>query len=185
MGDEYIKRLKIIQEEQEEILHLQKLIGEKEKNISLIEKAISGILNIKRDYLVISRKAKEKNFEFFNLGIKNCLSCGNQSKEERVTHGTWNLNSVCTKCQSKCWLVGDNYPCEICEKITLVPIVHHIDSNRKNQSFENLAFICNACHTAIHLVDFDDMKRISTKKRNKYPPELINKIKEYQKKLNT
>ncbi len=48
---------------------------------------------------------------------------------------------------------------------------------------QNLIIICNKCHTAIHIVDFNDLKRISKRNRSYYSQETIYRIKQLQKKL--
>jgi|TARA_Y100000310_G_scaffold62935_1_gene58206 C4-type Zn-finger protein len=73
--------------------------------------------------------------------------------------------------------------CPICEKHYIKLVTHHIDKNHNNNSMQNLIIICNKCHTAIHIVDFNDLKRISKRNRSYYSQETIYRIKQLQKKL--
>ena len=74
---------------------------------------------MKQEEIIIAIKRKKDNYELFKRGIKNCLTCGWRSKKENVTYGTFNLCSSCSGCKSQSWLVGDNYPCEICNRMKL------------------------------------------------------------------
>jgi len=66
----------------------------------------------------------------------------------------------CPKCHSKAWEVGANYPCQVCGRIQLIPLLHHIDKNRKNNNKKNHIWICNQCHIAIHHGFKDSGKRL-------------------------
>jgi Zn finger protein HypA/HybF involved in hydrogenase expression len=97
----------------------------------------------KEEFYHLCLKRKEENMKKLNSGIKNCLCCGSETKYEKTY-------SKCPKCKSLSWLVGYNYPCEICGRIFLSLAVHHIDGNHNNNVIENLIFICPFCHSNIH-----------------------------------
>jgi len=40
--------------------------------------------------------------------------------------------------------------CEICKREVLVPEIHHINVNRKDNSINNLLILCIKCHRTIH-----------------------------------
>ena len=132
------------------------------------------IANIKS----IKKEEKEENYKLFQKGIKNCLVCGHKSEEGNVTTGTFNLFSRCWRCHKRCWLVGETYPCEICERTCLTPLIHHIDGNRKNNEYENLIFICSDCHTAIHF-GIGNRKGRKGKRRTVYSENTTALIREY------
>ena len=186
MEDDYLLRLKDMQNEMEEDIRIKeeeinntenqiatfrKLIKQKKEEINSIDLSIKEIMNGKKDYIKYCYEAKEKNFKLFHNGIKKCLCCNTQTDSNDP------LYSVCQNCNSTCWLVGNNYPCEICEKIIFNPLLHHIDGNRENESSENIIFICNHCHQHIHHKPIND-DGYSCKDKN-----VIATIKEYQKLL--
>jgi len=40
--------------------------------------------------------------------------------------------------------------CFRCKDDTNTLCLHHVDENKKNDSFENLIFVCRSCHSKIH-----------------------------------
>ena len=40
--------------------------------------------------------------------------------------------------------------CEFCEQAKSKLVVHHLDSNRKNNSLDNLSTLCTKCHSLVH-----------------------------------
>lgn len=174
----YTSYSKDIQKKVEEI---KKLSDEIEKNkkeiIRAKEKAEEEINKYKNDLIKKARENKEENFKLFQSGIKKCLRCGYQSDERKVRKGSFNLFSPCKNCKTKHWLVGDNYPCEICNKIVLNPVVHHINGDRENNEYENLMFICEKCHKRIHLYSKNEgRKRKYNRSKKPEDPEIEYKI---------
>lgn len=127
----------------------------------------------------IKKIKKEENYKLFQKGMKKCLVCGEESKSNGK------LYSPCKNCRSKVWLVGDNYPCEICNRTAIKPVTHHIDGNRKNNIYENLIFLCMDCHTAIHLgVGLGNKKGKNKKRKTKNrlyskDNQIVNILQEY------
>ena len=56
----------------------------------------------------------------------------------------------CPSCNSRYWKNKGYTQCEICKKNFLRINLHHSDGNHDNNKKNNLIFICNDCHTAIH-----------------------------------
>lgn len=40
--------------------------------------------------------------------------------------------------------------CFKCKRYNILLCLHHVDEDKKNDSFENLIFVCRSCHTTIH-----------------------------------
>jgi len=118
-----------------------------------------------------SLRKKEENILLWKKGIKKCLCCGYESKPRR-----YNV-SICPKCKSNSWLVGHNYPCEICQRISFTPVIHHLDGNHKNDIIENVIFICMDCHTEIH---HPMSLEHTSKKLRCFSWEIINILSRYQ-----
>jgi hypothetical protein len=179
---DYVDHLKILQEEQKDIFSLKGELDKRKQRLEETKKLFNEVNSFKEDFKAIARKEKEENYRLFQRGIKNCLVCGHKTQEENITTGTFNLVSNCTKCHKKCWLVGETYPCEICERTCLTPLIHHIDGNRENNEYENLIFICSDCHTAIHLGIGNRNGNINGRKgkrRNVYGQSATELIREY------
>jgi len=151
MEDDYLDHLKLLQQEQLKLKGIKDEIQKRKARLHETRNILEEVDNYKQDFILTAKQEKEENYRLFKLGIKRCLVCGHNTKEEdSIKHGSFSLFSQCPKCKSRCWLVGDTYPCEICERICLTPLIHHIDGNRNNNILENLTFICSDCHTAIH-----------------------------------
>lgn len=129
-----------------------------------------------------SRKRKEENYLEFKAGNKICKRCNYTQKVNKRS----SLYSKCCNCRCSHWLVGNNYPCEICERICITPIIHHVDGNRKNNDYSNLLFICLDCHTAIHRgvgnIGSRTKKNRTKIRMYKKNPEVIPIIQEYTQK---
>ena len=52
----------------------------------------------------------------------------------------------------------NNQKCEICKKMFLNPLVHHIDGNHKNNKESNKVIVCKSCHLSIHNNKFSKYK---------------------------
>lgn len=46
------------------------------------------------------------------------------------------------------------FKCEICQCEDRLLVIHHIDGNPKNNGTDNLAVLCNSCHTKLHRGNF-------------------------------
>jgi len=150
MEDDYLNKIKMVQDNFKELKTYEDLLKEKRKQLDYVSTQLTKIGNFKSEYIKECRKLKEENYNLFTKGVKHCLCCGNIVKEENIRWGTFNLNSPCRKCGQMCWLVGNNYPCEICNRIMLNPRIHHINGNKKINEIDNLIFICEDCHQCIH-----------------------------------
>jgi len=152
MEDEYLDHLKGIQAEQLKIKEMTEELEKRKLRLKETRIILEKVDNYKQDFMNTARQEKEENYKLFQRGIKRCLVCGYQTMEEdSLKHGKFSLFSSCPNCKARCWLVGEMYPCEICERTVIRPITHHIDGNRENNIFENLIYLCSDCHTAIHL----------------------------------
>ena len=81
----------------------------------------------------------------FKKGEFKCLRCGIKWRRKSELY-----NKSCRHCHKNNWFVGENYPCEICEKIVWSPEIHHIDRDRQNNNPDNLLVVCMRCHKRIH-----------------------------------
>jgi len=183
MEDEYLDKLKRFQEDKKFVNIIEdknrkfkELIEEKKLNINLIQEKLDKLNNWKNELIEGSINSKKLNYNLFKNEIKHCLVCGYEGHAKTSSH----LYSPCVKCNSKNWLVGDNYPCEICKRIILKPLIHHIDGNRDNNILTNLIFICSSCHIEIH---HGHLRSKSKKERmySKEKPQIKQRIAELNK----
>jgi len=76
--------------------------------------------------------------------IRNCKVCKH----------SWESNLIfptsCPNCHSRNYDHGNNLKCRICQKNVLIPHIHHVDGNHKNNKEENRIPVCSLCHRAIH-----------------------------------
>jgi len=152
MEDDYLNHLKEVQQEQLKIKEMTEELEKRKLRLKETRAILDKVDNYKQDFINTAIQEKEENYKLFQRGIKRCLVCGHQTREEdSLKHGKFSLFNSCPNCKSRCWLVGEMYPCEICERTTIRPLTHHIDGNRENNILENLTYICSDCHTAIHL----------------------------------
>jgi len=119
-------------------------------------------------------KRRKRILGQYNRKKFKCKICNNDWKRK-----VEKFPVVCRFCQKHNWFVGDNYPCEICNKIVLTPEIHHIDKNRNNNVPNNLLVSCTRCHKRIHgqkVRNFHGLD-IETKKRiTYYYNKISNKI---------
>jgi len=72
----------------------------------------------------------------------------------KICDNVWSAYSknpkVCSNCKSKSWNIGYNTKCKICKRLSLIPIIHHINGNHNDNSKRNRIIICYECHAQIH-----------------------------------
>ena len=83
-----------------------------------------------------------------------CKCCGHEFKRSKSP-------VTCKVCNAHNWDFGDNVPCQVCGRLLLVPTIHHINGNHKDNSKLNRMAICTDCHTAIH----NGLKEHGTRKK--------------------
>jgi len=175
-NDKRNKQLKI---ETEKLRKLNNLLEIKRKETNIISDTIEKFKsnNFQNELSIVSIENKNKNFKLAKMGKGHCLCCG---YEWRLKSEGYNF-TPCPNCKSRSWIVGDNYPCEICKRIQLTPEIHHINKDRKQNDPENLLFICKDCHTAIHFGIGKNKKSGLSKRRMYYSDEIVKlEIKKYR-----
>ncbi len=78
----------------------------------------------------------------------------------------WQSNNYpvyCQDCNTHAWDVGDNVKCCCCKKTLMIPYIHHLDGNHKNNSLNNRIPICNYCHLAVHNNNFSPKSKYRRK----------------------
>ena len=112
--------------------------------------------------------------------VMKCFSCGKEVyKTRKALRISKSRKWFCTKsCQTRwrnAYFSGDKHSnwkeglysyrsvlgrhktprvCQLCgTKDSRVLAVHHIDKNRKNNTIENLAYLCHNCHFLVHHYD--------------------------------
>lgn len=95
------------------------------------------------------QKAIEKNVSKKFFCSQKCCMLWQNSEFVREKHPNWkggksSYRGTLTK--------QDSHPfCKACLKDDKrILVVHHIDQNRKNNSLENLVWLCHNCHHLIH-----------------------------------
>jgi len=121
--------------------------------------------------------------------MEKCLVCGH--KWEKIKE----LPISCPKCRSRLWMIGYNIHCSICNRLSFIPVIHHIDGNHNNHIQKNLIILCQDCHTAIHHGISNkrkirgktgknrDYKRIKNNSLQEEDFLVVRKIKIYQRKI--
>ncbi|MDD4110189.1 MAG: hypothetical protein PHS54_01395 [Clostridia bacterium] len=101
-----------------------------------------------------------------------CKVCGYEwvSRNPRKSSKNIGLPATCAnqKCKSTLWEKGYNQECEICGRISLVPILHHKDKNHHNNASSNRSILCRSCHVEIHAPSNKVHKGRRKKIRNYY-----------------
>jgi len=84
------------------------------------------------------------------INFNTCKECGFKWRFKKRFDCSTNNSRNCPNCFSYCWDFGLNVSCYCCQKIVLVPLVHHRDGDHFNNSKENRTPLCFICHGAIH-----------------------------------
>jgi len=84
------------------------------------------------------------------------------------------------ECHSVLWKIGYNKRCDVCNRLVLVPEIHHIDGNHNHDWDLNRLIVCKDCHTAIHFGIGNEKYKGRKRKRRHYilEPEIRLKLKE-------
>lgn len=100
--------------------------------------------------------------------METCKVCRHQWKSiPKKLKG--DIPKSCPSCRSPLWNVGHNIKCEICERISFSPNIHHIDGNHKNHIKKNLIILCHDCHVTVHFgLDKKKAKGRKNRRRNYY-----------------
>jgi predicted RNA-binding Zn-ribbon protein involved in translation (DUF1610 family) len=106
--------------------------------------------------------------------IRQCIVCGHKWEFLKVENPY-----RCPKCKDIHWEKGLNQKCEICDKLSLLPIIHHKDGNHKNNIPENKMILCWSCHAHLH----NGIKELGTIRFSSQNPILVDKIKLERKNL--
>jgi len=90
-----------------------------------------------------------------------CLICGYKWKTRKnKKYSDYPYNCANKDCNLRCWDFGTNINCMICQRKIMIPTIHHIDGNHKNNCKKNRLVLCSDCHTAIHKgIGFSEYKK--------------------------
>lgn len=92
------------------------------------------------------KQSQSKNFfcnkSCFAIWKNQNLFCGKNHRNWKDGEGSYRAVMLRSK---------EKQVCNICNlRDTRVLVVHHIDKNRKNNSLENLVWVCRNCHCLVH-----------------------------------
>ena len=94
------------------------------------------------------KKVERKIILGYILRNYKCLSCN-------YTWKSWSkdkekLPYSCSTCKSNRWDFEPETKCFFCNKLPLIPSIHHRDGNHKNNIKENRILLCYKCHAKLH-----------------------------------
>lgn len=98
-------------------------------------------------------RLKEKGYSYGSIGDLYGIS---RQRVHQLISGYGILRKRLYRKNGEYWrthnaiLLRDNYECQKCGNTNNNLIVHHIDGNDYNNTFDNLITLCNNCHLNLH-----------------------------------
>jgi len=76
--------------------------------------------------------------------MKKCKVCGHKWKPRK------DYTRFCPHCTTPLWEEGYNQKCGVCDRIIMIPEMHHKDGNVKNNHPNNKIVLCQTCNKIVH-----------------------------------